>query len=180
MRQLTLAAMFIAGVLASSAGAEVRDWEYYGLKNEGTISEQYLAQTSIDDDSLSLVYFMEDQAFYLWFEYRGETAFSEKLVDESEFFMRTRVEPELSGRYDSDYVFSGQTVTQPDINTAMPQIVVIRLSPNDIEALRAYEENNIIGVGYFLSTGYWRTYSFPSNGVWNAYLRIKDEVERRK
>ena len=180
MRQFLLTSLLSLVFMATQAASDVRNWEYIGIQNPGTLAEAFVAETSIDDDSLRLLYFTEDQTYYLWFEYYGEMPFSDKFVEESEFFMRTRIEPKLSGRYDSDYVFSGRTVTQPDRNPAMPQIVVVALTDSDIEALRAYEKNQIIGVGYFLSSGYWRTYSFPAQGVWSAYLLIKDDVERSK
>lgn len=176
-RMLRISLLLIATMPGSAASAaDVQDWHFIGVEHPGTPAEAYVAEASVDDDTLRLLYFTGDDQVVLWFTYNGDVSFSQGHSHRAEFFMRTREGMDLSGRYDSDYVFSGKTIAQPDRNPSASQYVVATLTPADLEALRRYEGNGIIGVGYFIEGDLWRTYSLPSDGVWSAYQRLRSEA----
>lgn len=165
-------------LLSAAAGAQVKNWKYLGAEQRG--SEQVIvAQASVSDDTLALIYSPTLKMYTLWFTYRGNVTFSKKLANKAEFFMRTRREPKLRGRYSSDYVFKGEVSVRPGRNPSVPQFVHAVLSPKDIKALRDYEKYEIIGVGYYISSGKWNTYTLPATGVWAAYKRIEAEAKSR-
>jgi len=157
---------------ASVVVAEVMPWKYAGVKNQGTLAEAITAETRVNDDILQLMYFPADGAFTLWFSYKGDVSFSQGMASEAEFFLRTNETLPMNGRYDSDYVFTGMTIAQPDKNPRAPQFVVVDLSVDDVMAIQRYEGNGVIGVGYFIEGDLWRTYSLPSQGIWAAFERV--------
>ncbi len=154
-------------------------WRYAGIEGRGTSSPALIAQTKIGDDTLKLIYKPATNALTLLFIYRGRASFSRTRAKEAKFFMRTRKEPRLKGRYDSDYVFTGSTKARPRANPGEPQYVVARLSGRDISALRKYERNKIIGVRYFTTKSGWKTYTLPASGVWAAYRHLKAKAPQK-
>lgn len=177
-RLSTLLVALVLLVHTGARAAEVRDWEYVGLQNPGTVAEGIVARTSVDDDTLELIYFTNDNTFALWFTYRGDVTFSQANAQRAEVFMRTRDEGSLTGRVESDYVFRGKTVAQPDSDPGSEQFVVTLLTEDDVSALYHYEKNGIIGVGYFIEGELWRTYSLTSKGVWAAFERVYEEAQK--
>ncbi len=153
----------------------VQNWSYKGRKNPGTVAESYEASASVDDDVMSLLYFPNDEAFYLWFTYNGSESFSQEHAKRAEIFIRTR-DISGSGRYESDYVFKGYTTAQPDSDPTQPQFVVAKLQPEDIRALRLYDGHQI-GAGYFLGEN-WTTYRLPGEGLWKSFVELAVAVGR--
>lgn len=160
---------------AASTGG-VRTWEYRGRINDGTKADGYEATASVNDDSMSILYFSADDQFYLWFTYNGNYSFSQKHSHRAEIFIRTK-EVSGGGRYDSDYVIAGRTVAQPDRDPAMPQFVVAKLLPEDIRALQQYDGNDI-GAGYFVGDD-WKTFRFPGKNLWQSFMELAVAVNRR-
>lgn len=179
---MRIAAVIVALVFpllfSAAAGAQVKTWKYVGVDKRG--GETVLAaEASVSDDTLALVYYPRLKSYSLWFTYRGNVAFSSKLAGEAEIFMRTRREAKLKGRFDSDYVFKGATLAHPNPNPKAPQAVVANLVPEDIEALRDYEQHKVIGVSYYIANGTRKNYSLPTEGLWAAYQRIRAEANAR-
>lgn len=153
----------------------VQNWSYRGRNNIGTVAESYEASASVDDDIMSLVYIPADDAFFLWFTYNGSQSFSQKHAQRAEIFIRTR-EVSGGGRSESDYVFKGNTVAQPDRDPNQPQFVVTKLLPEDIRALRTYDGFQI-GAGYFIGED-WKTYRLPGEGLWKAFVELAVAANR--
>ncbi len=153
----------------------VQHWTYRGQRNAGTVAEAYEASASVDDDIMSLVYFPVDDAFSLWFTYNGTQSFSQKHAQRAEIFIRTR-EVSGGGRYESDYVFKGRTVAQPDHDPTQPQFVVTKLVPEDIRALRLHDGNDI-GAGFFIGDD-WTTYRLSGKDIWKSFVELAVAVNR--
>lgn len=160
----------------TAAFAQVKNWAYVGVTSTGA-SNVIVAKASVSDDVLYLIYSPGLKRYALRFAYRGNVTFSKKAEHKAEFFMRTRREPKLTGRYTSDYVFKGPVSVKPDSRSGALQFVTISLTSKDIQALRDYEKHDIIGVGYYTSGDAWRTYTLPAKGVWAAYRRIAAEAK---
>ena len=149
MKSLVASVILLAAVLLSntaSAGV-AKPWGYVGQIPVGG-DEAYAAETSVRDDSLILLYDPADDAFYLLFTYRGETALSTLNAERAEIYIRTREEPEMRGRYDSDYVLEGHTRNLPNPDPTRLQYVRSDLTTDDLVALREHEKNGVMGVGW--------------------------------
>ncbi|WP_435231038.1 hypothetical protein ACMAZE_04350 [Pseudopelagicola sp. nBUS_20] len=153
----------------------IRPWTYRGQKNAGTLAESFESSASVDDETMSLVYFPIDDAFFLWFTYNGDQSFSQKHAERAEIFIRTS-DVSGGGRNESDYVFKGHTVAQPDSNPRQPQFVVTRLSPEDIRALRL-NDGKEIGAGYFIGEN-WKTFRLPGKDLWKSFVELAVAVNR--
>lgn len=169
LRIALIVSIAVSVLLNSASATEVKTWEYLGRENVGTVADTHTAATSVDDDSLSILYFPVDDAFYLWFTYNGDQSFSQKHYERAEIFIRTR-EVSGHGRYESDYVFTGWTVAQPNKDPHMPQFVVTKLNPEDVEALKKFDGNDI-GAGYFVGD-VWKTYLFPGKDLWQSFEQL--------
>lgn len=143
--------------------------------NDGTKAESFAATASVTDDTLSILYFPVDDAFYIWFTNNGNQSFSQLHSNRAEIFIRTK-DVSGSGRYESDYVLNGWTVAQPDKDPNMPQFVVTKLSPEDIRALKQFGGNDI-GAGYFIGDD-WVTYLFPGKNMWRSFEELAAAVNR--
>ena len=153
----------------------VQHWTYRGRKSVGTIVESFEASASVDDDIMSLVYLPHDDAFSLWFTLNGNQILSNKHAQRAEIFIRTR-QVSGGGRYDSDYVFKGKTVAQPDRNPLGSQFVVAKLTPEDIRALRQYDGMDI-GAGYFIGDD-WTTYRLSGKDLWKSFVELAVAANR--
>lgn len=153
----------------------VQHWTYRGQKNVGTVAESFEAATSVDDDVMSLLYFPHDDAFSLWFTLTGNQVLSNKHALRAEIFIRTR-QVSGGGRFESDYVFKGKTVAQPDANPAQPQFVVAKLTADDIRALRQYDGMDI-GAGYFIGDD-WTTYRLSGKDLWKSFVELAVAANR--
>lgn len=173
MKLLSITISSIIITITASA-VVVKDWEYKGVTNKNTKAASYSAQTSVNDDSLSIKYFVLDKKYLLWFEFKDKQILK---PGRAEFFIRTKaVSGNGRGRYSSDYVFEGKVTVQPNTQ-GRTQFIVAKLTYNDIQAIKKHSGNNI-GVGYFNQDNLWRTYRFSGENLWPSYSRLVQMVKQ--
>ncbi|WP_108839406.1 hypothetical protein [Tateyamaria sp. Alg231-49] len=158
------------------AYAQVSDWEYKGIQNRGTIAEAVVAEASVNQSKMELIYFTNGDKLQLWFTYvNPERFFHPGYNAQAEVFIRTREGLGMSGRYESDYLVKGEITVQPD-SKGMPQFIVVDLTEGDLAALVDNEKNNVMGAGYFAQDEVFRTTTFPTKGFSAAAKRILRDV----
>lgn len=169
---------------ALSLSAQVNYLEYKGQKQWYTLTGQPIkvtyAETSVNDDSLSIIYDAAAEQWYLEFKYIGNKKLTHSKSKRPEFFVRT-IENKNSGRYDSDHVMNNNAKVFYN-DPGKPQYVIIPIDKNDLRYLKV---NLDIGAGYYLSScvevikgecldlGEWTTYLFPGKNASQVITAIE-------
>ncbi len=152
---LTILALLISSVFTGSVNAvEVTPWKFKGdkkwttLNGKGSPRPVSYAETTVDDDTLSILYDKEYRQWYLQFEYIADGKLVHSNNKKPEFFVRTR-DNSNSGRYDTDHVISNEAKVYYN-KPGKPQYVIMPISRVDLPHLKV---NFNIGVGYYLAAG---------------------------
>ena len=188
-RSIKYTCLFISACLflnlAPIQSAEVTPWKFMGSKDwrvlTGSSIKTDYAQTSVDDDKLSIFYAKDSRTWYIQFTYIDNRKLIHSDQKKPEIFVRT-AEQNQSGRYDSDHLIQNKATVfynQP----GKPQYVIMPFEPKE---LRYIKVGLRIGVGYYVSSGCtevlkgecldlgeYRTYLFSGRQIENAISQIE-------